>query len=886
MTSSLFVLLPLAAYCGLLFGVAALAERARRRPPPPWLYVLSLGVYCTSWTYYGSVGRASVRGIDFLPIYLGPTLVCVLGWPLLAKILRISKAHRITSIADFIGSRYGQSRLLAGLVTLIAVVGSVPYIALQLKAVSSSLLVMLSPEAGAGAESAVALGAAVLLAAFGVLFGAARIDPDEHHRGLVTAIALESVVKLACFAAVGLFAGLVLFDGFPDLFARAAALPQAASLTTLQAPGAEWTGLLLVSMAATICLPRQFQMLVVENRDERHLAPALWGFPLYLFAINLFVLPIAFSGLLLLPPGSDPDMVVLTLPLAAGAHWLSLLACIGGLSAATAMVVVESVALSTMVCNDLLLPVLLRLPGGKRADLTGLLLGVRRAAIIAVVLLGFLYMQQVGNTYALVSIGLVSFCAAAQFAPAIVLGVFWRDATRLGALAGIAAGFLVWAWTLFLPSLALSDILTRGFLDTGLFGWAWTHPRALFGLTGFDPITHSLFWSMLANIGLLVGLSVLARPSAFERAQARAFVDVFAASGEASAWSGAARRADLAALLGRFMEPARAQARLAELTRAAGADPRAPQADPVVVRGVERLLAGMIGGASAHVLVASVAGERPVAVEEVMRIVDESSEIREYSRQLEEKSRQLEATTEELRRANAALQELDRLKDEFVSNVSHELRTPLTAIRSFSEILYEEPDLDLEQRLQFLAIIVSESERLTRLITDMLDLAKMQAGDLHWQFEPVQLEAVLRDAAAATGQLFRDRGVALTLQLAADLPPVQADADRIAQVAINLLSNAVKVSPAGTGRVRLRLFRAEGGQAIEVVDNGPGIPPEDQEMIFDRFRQAGNGMTDKPPGTGLGLAICRAIAQRHGGTLAVSSLPGEGATFRVTLPAA
>ncbi len=886
MTSSLFVLVPLAAYCVLLFGVAALAERAGRRPPHSWVYVLSLGVYCTSWTYYGSVGRASARGIDFLPIYLGPTLVCVLGWPLLAKILRISKAHRITSIADFIASRYGKSGLLAGLVTLIAVVGSVPYIALQLKAVSASLLVMLSPGAGPGTENAVALGAALLLAVFGVLFGATRIDLDEHHRGMVAAIALESVVKLVCFAAVGLFAGLVLFDGFADLFAQAAALPQAMWLTTLQTPGVEWTSLLLLSMAAAICLPRQFQMLVVENCDERHLAPALWGFPLYLFAINLFVLPVAFAGLLLLPPGSDPDMVVLTLPLAAGDPWLSLLACIGGLSAATAMVVVESVALSTMVSNDLLVPVLLLLPGRREADLTGLLLGVRRATIVAVVLLGLLYMQQVGNTFALVSIGLVSFCAAAQFAPAIVLGLFWHGATRLGALAGIAAGFLVWAWTLFLPSLALSDILTRGYLDTGAFGWTWTRPYALFGLTGLDPITHSLFWSMLANIGLLVGLSVLLRPSAYEQSQARAFVEVFAPPAEAAVWSGTARRADLAALLARFMGPARAQARLQELMQDAGADPRAPQAHPAVVRGVERLLAGMIGSASAHVLVASVAGERPVAVEEVMRIVDESSEIREYSRRLEEKSRELQATTEELRQANTTLQQLDRLKDEFVSNVSHELRTPLTSIRSFSEILFDEPELDLAQRQEFLGIIVRESERLTRLITDMLDLAKMQAGELHWQFEPVRLESVLRDAAAATGQLFRERGVALTLQLAENLPPVRADADRIAQVAINLLSNAVKFSPAETGRVRLRLFRTDGGQAVEVIDNGPGVSPADQTAIFARFCQVATGLTDKPAGTGLGLAICRAIMERHGGELTVSSVPGEGAVFRATVPAA
>jgi signal transduction histidine kinase len=579
-------------------------------------------------------------------------------------------------------------------------------------------------------------------------------------------------------------------------------------------------------------------------------------------------------------------MVVLTLPLAAGARWLSLLAFIGGLSAATAMVVVESVALSTMVCNDLVMPALLRFAGPPAGDLTRLLLGIRRIAIVGVVLLGFLYMQAVGDTYALVSIGLVSFAAAAQFAPAILLGLFWRRATRLGAILGIGAGFLVWAWTLFLPSLALSDILRREFLDAGLFGLGWTRPQALFGLTGLDPITHSLFWSMLANAGLLVGASILVRPAAFERAQARDFVEVFAVAPAGSGnWREAAPLADLAALLGRFMDPLRARARLDALVRARGADPHAAEADPSIVQDVERQLAGMIGGASARVLVASVVGERAVAVDEVMRIVDESSQVRDYSRRLEEQSHALQATTEELRRANATLQQLDRLKDEFVSNVSHELRTPLTSIRSFSEILLDDPDIDATQRAEFLGIIVRESERLTRLITDMLDLAKLQAGELHWQFSEVDLAGVLRDAAAATGQLFRDRGVRLESALADGLPGVRADPDRIAQVVINLLSNAVKFSPAGTGLVRLRLFGAGTAQVIEVADNGRGIAPEDQALIFDRFRQAAaDTLTAKPAGTGLGLAICTTIVKAHGGTLTVASAPGEGATFRVTLP--
>ena len=360
------ILLIAVGYVGLLFAIAYRYDRegawpAGRPVAGAAIYAMSIGVYCTSWTFYGSVGRASASGVDFLPVYLGPTLTFCLGWPLLAKMLRVSKTYRITSIADFIASRYGKSGALAGLVTVIAVIGSIPYIALQLKALDESFVMLANPVDPDAMAKITAVVAALLLAAFAILFGTRHIDASEHHQGLVTAIAFESVVKLLCFVAIGLFVGLALFPGYAALFADAEARPELAHLFRFETSGVDWTALMLVSMAAAFCLPRQFQMIVVENRDERHLASAVWSFPLYLLLINLFVLPVALAGLLVLPSGSSPDLFVLNLPLHAGARWLAVIAFIGGLSAATSMVVVESIALSTMICNDLVMPVLLRL---------------------------------------------------------------------------------------------------------------------------------------------------------------------------------------------------------------------------------------------------------------------------------------------------------------------------------------------------------------------------------------------------------------------------------------------------------------------------------------------------------------------------------------------
>jgi signal transduction histidine kinase len=587
----------------------------------------------------------------------------------------------------------------------------------------------------------------------------------------------------------------------------------------------------------------------------------------------------------------NPDTFVLTLPLSRGAEALALLVFIGGLSAATGMVIVETIALSTMVCNDLVMPWLLRLRWfgvSERRDLSGILLGIRRAAIVLILLLGYIYFRAAGEAYALVGIGLISFAAVAQFAPAMFGGMYWKQGTRAGAVAGLLGGFAVWLYTLLLPSFARSGWIDPGFVEQGLWGIGALKAQALFGLSGLDEISHSLWWSLFANIGLYVLVSLNSRPDALEAGQAERFVDVFRhgeRGSDARLWRGTASVDELVSLLERFLGPLRARQQLATFAAAHGAaDWKALPADAEFVRFAEAQLSGAIGSASARVMVASVAREESLGLDEVFDILDEATQVRAYSRELEIKSRELEAATAELREANERLRELDRMKDDFISTVTHELRTPLTSIRAFSEMLHEDPELDLADRTRFLGIIVNEAERLTRLINQILDMAKLESGRAEWTAADVDLGEVAREAMASLGQLFRDKGVALESEIPAHGPVVLADRDRMTQVMINLLSNAVKFVPGATGRVKVRV-KADGRQVrVEVEDNGPGLSAEECLVIFEKFRQGGNAMTDKPQGTGLGLPISRQIVEYFGGNLWVESRPGAGARFIFTVP--
>src|SRR5574343_585545 len=759
MLSAWFIALLATAYLALLFAVARFGDAradAGKSIISANVYALSLAVYCTSWTFYGSVGRATSGGLSFLTIYLGPTLMLFFVGVII-KMIRISKAQRITSIADFIASRYGKSQLLAGMVTVIAVIGIVPYIALQLKALAASVDVLLEHSGSTvelwGIDSTFLI--AVVLALFSILFGTRHLDATERHEGMVAAVAFESVVKLIAFIAVGLFVTYGMFGGFGDLFQRAAASPELTRLFRLDPSRAgAWASLIVLSGCAILFLPRQFQIIVVENVDESHLRRAVWLFPLYLLLINIFVLPLAIGGLLHFDgQAGNPDIFVLTLPLSRGAEALALLAFIGGLSAATGMVIVETIALSTMVCNDLVMPWLLRsawLQARHSQDLSGLLIGIRRVAIAVIVLLGYVYFRAAGESYALVGIGLISFAAVAQFAPAMFGGMYWKQGTRAGAVAGLSAGFAIWLYTLLLPSFAKSGWMASGFVEQGLFGLAWLKAQALFGLSGLDEISHCLWWSLLANLGCYVGVSLNSTPDAVEAGQAERFVDIFRFDrhkAEARLWRGKASLDALVSLLERFLGAARARQQLAAHAQGKGlADWHALPVDAEFVHFAEAALAGAIGSASARVMVASVAQEEDLGLVVVLDLLDEATQIRAYSRELEAKQSELEAATSELREANDRLRELDRMKDDFISTVTHELRTPLTTIRAMSEMLHDDPRMALEDRERFFGIILSEAERLTRLINQILDMAKLESGRAEWVSGEVDIGEVTREA--------------------------------------------------------------------------------------------------------------------------------------------
>ena len=893
-------------YMGLLFAIAYFgdkrAEAGRSIISNPYIYALSLAVYCTAWTFYGSVGRAAQTGTGFLPVYIGPTLIAALGWPVLRKIIRISKVNRITSIADFIASRYGKSAILAGVVTIIAVLGIVPYISVQIKAISTTfLLINQYPLISMPVHFAeipvlkdTAFYVALLLAVFAVLFGTRHLEATERHEGLVAAIAFESIVKLIAFLAAGLFVTYGIYNGFGDLFAKANAVPEISKLLVMDVKAGSssgWCTPIFLSMLAVMFLPRQFQVIVVENVNEEHLNKAIWLFPLYLLVINIFVLPVALGGMLHFADGSmDPDTFVLTLPMAKHQEWLVLFVFVGGLSAATGMVIVETIALSTMICNDLVMPVLLRLPFSRltqRSELGHLLLTIRRGSIVLVLLLGYAYFHFVVEYYALVSIGMISFTAVAQFGPVILGGIFWKGGTRTGALCGLLAGFLVWGYTLVLPSLAQAGFLPDSFLTEGPFGMALLRPHQLFGLDvgtlGVDPYVHAVFWSMLANVGAYIGVSGFSRQTAVEHTQATIFVDVFKYSAEIDKsyfWRGTASVPALQSLLVRFLGQRRADEALSMYAQKHNINwEQTLTADAGLVSYAEKLLAGAIGSASARVMVASVEKEEPLGIEDVMHILDETRQVMIYSRELEKASAELKA-------ANERLKELDKLKNEFISTVTHELRTPLTSMRALAEILHDHLDIDPAQHKNFTGIIVKEGERLSRLINDILDFQKIESGRIDWHISLMDLKAVIEDSAASTNQLILDKNIQLKLNLPNRAPSITADRDRLMQVMVNLISNAVKFCDSGQGVIAIDLNVENDQLRVDVRDNGIGISHQDQKIIFKEFRQVKHASKGRPSGTGVGLTITQRIIDFHKGKIWVESELGKGSTFSFTLPLA
>lgn len=890
--NSPLLLLILLIYLGFLFYIAHWAEKkaALKWTNNPYIYSLSLAVYCTAWTYYGSIGVAANSGLEYLPIYIGPIIIIPAWIIILQKIIRISRVNKISSIADFISLRYGNSRFLGALVTVVCLAGILPYIALQLKAISETFHLVTKTVGDLLIFNDTTTYVAIALALFASYYGTRYVDASEKRKGIVTAVAIESILKLVFFLTVGIYVTFFVFDGYDDIYQQASVLENFTKKNTIGGleQGLNWFFLSMVSLFAIFLLPRQFQMAVVENNRERHIKTAVWLFPLYLLLFNIFVYPIAWGGNVLFKGQQvNADTYSLLIPQYFNNTFLTTLVFLGGFSAAISMIVVSSISLSTMLSNNLLIPYtfLGKLRSEEQIINNKKIVNIRKFGIFLLIISAYLIYRFFALDYNLVSIGLISFVIIAQLAPAFFGAIFWRRGSRMGAIYGIIIGFLTCLYTLLIPyAIGLSN-RTSLFITEGLFHHPLLKPFQLFGLEYLEPVPHALFWSMLLNTLAYFAISVSFKGNYRERNYAEMYVDIDKYSSKhenAFVWKGTAYTRDIEKVLLRFLGVERTKRALTIFNIKYNVDKDEELADARLVKFAENLLTGHIGTASARILISSVVKEEKITLPEVLKILEESKETIITNKKLLETSNELKEITSQLQKANATLVRKDIQKDEFLDTVTHELRTPITAIRAASEILHDDDAIPEELKKQFLQNIISESDRLNRLIDKVLDLEKFETGKQTLNPDQNNLIATLEHAIEPLQQLIKNKNITVLVESKESIL-AYFDEDRIIQVITNLLSNAIKFCPEQNGLISIQVTKKEFDVVTKVQDNGKGINPNDFDIIFDKFYQASNQNFKKPVGSGLGLAICKQIIEHHKGKIWVEPSK-NGACIAFSLP--
>ncbi|MGG7550199.1 ATP-binding protein [Chryseobacterium arthrosphaerae] len=874
-------------YLALLFLVAHLAEKKRSKLwiNNPYIYALSLAVYCTAWTYYGSIGVAATSGLNYLPIYIGPVMIIPAWIYINTRIVRISRVNKISSLADFIALRYGNSRSFSAIITIVCLLAIVPYIGLQIKAISETFHLVTETPMSNDILTDNATFVVVLIALFSSYYGTRYVDASEKRLGIISAIALESFLKLFFIIILGLFVIYYVFDGFSDIYQKASRFGDFKAKNTFNGvEGAmNWMVLCMISATAICILPRQFHTAIIENRQEKHIRTAIWFFPLYLLIFTVFIFPIAWGGRLIFDGQKvNPEFYSILIPQHFDNTLITVLVFLGGLSSCISMIIISAITLSIMLSNNLIIPygLLGKFKSENEEQNTRSITNIRKFSIFALIIMAFAFYKYFILKTSLDSVGLISFVVIGQLAPSFFGALFWRRGSYRGAVAGLAAGLIICYFGLIIPQYYFSyNQEFKGVL------------REMYDAFGFFTIPYLgripqiFFWSLLVNTGLFTVISVSTKGNYRERNFAELYVDIdkYIQNHEnAFIWRGTAYISDIRNILERFLGKSKTEQALRIFNLKYNIDSKTETADSRFIKFSENLLAGRIGTASAKILIEGVTKEDKISLKEVLNILEESKENISLNKKLTEQSEELQKLSDDLRTANESLIIKDRQKDDFLDSVAHELRTPITAIRSAGEILADDDDIPFDIKQEFLNNIITESDRLSEIINDILYLDKLQHGEISLHIQENNIIETYKKALNPLLHLIQQKNIHLSEVNLLNQVIFEYDEARMIQLLQNIWGNALKFTEE-QGTIQTKLFEREHQLMISIFNTGKHIPEEDLELIFDKFYQSKNQNILKPTGSGLGLAISKKIIQAHGGSIKAEN-SGLGVTFTITLP--
>ena len=855
-------------YLALLFFIAFWAEKRKSNfwANNPYVYSLSLAVYCTAWTYYGSIGVAANQGLEYLAIYIGPIIIIPAWIVINSKIIRISRVNKISSIADFISLRYGNSRSFGAIISVVCILAIIPYIGLQIKAISDTFHLVTKSENPNNIFTDTATYVVLLIAIFSSYYGTRYVDASEKRLGIISAVAVESFLKLIFFVILGIFVTYGIFNGFDDIYEKAKNLPEFTQRNSFKGLEGSFNWMLtsMLSMTAIFLLPRQFHTTIIENRKENHLKTAIWVFPLYLLIFNFFVFPIAWGGkILFLGQNVNPELFPILIPQKFGSILISVIVFLGGLSASISMIIISSVTLSIMLSNNVIIPYGWIDTFKTKNDTFNNknIVNIRKVSIFLLIITAFVFYKYLILESSLFSVGLVSFVLIAQLAPSFFGAIFWRRGTYTGAVIGLILGILICYINLIIPQYlkAINPEL------------AINQYRILqfFKIPYLETIPQVFFWSLLANATVFTIISVSSKGNYRERNYAEIYVDInrYIQNHEgAYIWKGKANVSDIRKILVKFLGDKKTKQALKIFNLKYNIDDENDTADSRFIKFSENLLSGRIGTASAKILIEGVTKEDKISLPEVLKILEESKENITLNRKLTEQSRQLRRLSDDLRSANSSLIEKDKQKDDFLDSVTHELRTPITAIRAAGEILLDDDDIPVEIKKDFLENIISESDRLNEIINDILYLDKLESGTIKLNINKNNIIDTYHKALKPIYHLIQQKNIHHSEINLLNDNEFYYDEARIIQVFQNILGNAYKFTEE-SGMIQVKFQEKDNLLKIGIFNTGKKIPDEDIDLIFDKFYQSKYQNIRKPVGTGLGLAICKKIIDAHQGKI-------------------